>query len=109
MLTPQISTAAPNALYAKNINISCELRSGVPWGIVNSVELQQAAVDPTTGAWSDSGLSNTYSLPIQFTFDTSGNVTGLPDELSAYTTDFINCWNSIVQVISDVNITYKIA
>ena len=108
MLQPQIQSPTPNAIYAKQIVISSHIdESGVLWGSIDSMQLQQAIVSPT-GQWVDSGIATNYSSPIQFTFDNEGNIRGLPTSLAGSGTDFMITWMAIEQVLGDVNSALKL-
>ena len=106
MLTPQATSQAPNTLYASSIVLGMSLNAGKPVGVIRSVTLQPAYVDGS-GNWQNAGQPRTVQN-IQFGFDGSGNVTGLPADIASLAPQVATAWADIVTVIGGINAVRKL-
>ena len=103
MLTPQNTLTPPTAVFAPQIVLGMSIDpTGKPLGRISLLSLRGATIDATTGAWAPTSIEG-HAGPISFGFDSAGNVTGLPADLSPFAPHVSAAWAAIVQVLADVN------
>jgi hypothetical protein len=107
MLTPQVPTVAPTAVYAPVCNLGLGPNAqGQLTARVIQLRLQGATVD-ANGKWQPVGGAKECQ-PFTFTFDASGNVTGLPADLAPAAAAITNAWQALEAAIGAINAVRKI-
>ena len=106
MITPTNTYQTPNAVYASNISVGMSIINGKPVGVINNLTLQSAYVDPN-GVWSVCGHQGVLN-GLRFSFDNSGNITGLPTDLQSLAPQILTAWTDLVAVAGGINTIRKL-
>jgi hypothetical protein len=102
MMSPQVVVASPTAVYAETVNLGVRLSAqGKPVGKLTQLTLQGATVN-SAGVWQNCGKPMP-AAPFTFSFDSAGNVTGLPPDLASLAPAIAAAWQAVEAVVDGIN------
>ena len=106
MIAPQNPPAVPNAVFTPSVNLAVNVGSGAP--VVKTVQLTfQAAQVNAAGKWTTLGDAKPCQ-PFSFTFDGSGNITGLPPDLAPAALEIAAAFQALESALNQINVIRRI-